>query len=108
MQLAVNGLPSCNSIMQCNFSTTYFLEIYRGARGANNVKFYESEYFVDEFNYKFAEMEFTDQDLCNGDLDAAIEFKFINRNQYKMDNVEICYFQTTLNELYRAADGRKM
>merc|ERR1719469_1671761 len=87
MQVAVNGLPSCNSIMQCNFSTTYFL---------------------DEFNYRFAEMEFTDQDLCNGDLDAAIEFKFINRNQYKMDNVEICYFQTTLNELNKAADGRKM
>ena len=60
MTLAVENLPSCNNIFQCNFSTTYFMEIYRGKRGSNSAKFWESEYFVDEFDYKFAEMEFTD------------------------------------------------
>jgi hypothetical protein len=28
-QLEVEGLPACNSMMECNFSTTYFLEIHR-------------------------------------------------------------------------------
>jgi hypothetical protein len=60
LTLAVENLPSCHNIFQCNFSTTYLMEIYRGKRGTNNVKFWESEYFVDEFDYKFQEMEFTD------------------------------------------------
>jgi hypothetical protein len=56
------------------------MEIYKGKHGSANAKFWESEYFVDEFDYKFQEMEFTDQDLCNGDEKSPIEFKFINRN----------------------------
>jgi hypothetical protein len=84
------------------------MEIYRGKRGSNNAKFWESEYFVDEFDYRFQEMEFTDQDLCNGDENSPIEFKFINRNQYKMENTEIGHVETTLANLFEAVDGRKI
>lgn len=35
------------------------MEIYRGARG-NNSKIYESDYFVDDFNKRFADLSFTD------------------------------------------------
>ena len=53
MTLAVENLPSCNNIFQCNFSTTYFMGIYRGKRGSASSKFWESAYFVDEFDYRF-------------------------------------------------------
>jgi len=48
--------------------------------GGPSHKFFESEYFVDEFDYAFKPMEFNDQQLCNGDDDSDITFKFINRN----------------------------
>lgn len=79
--LEVEGLPACNSMMECNFSTTYFLEIHRANKmGGPSHKFFESEYFVDEFDYAFKPFEFNDQQLCNGDDDSDITFKFINRN----------------------------
>ena len=60
-QLEVEGLPACNSMMECNFSTTYFLEIHRANQlGGPTFKFFESEYFVDEFDYSFTPMEFND------------------------------------------------
>lgn len=80
-ELEVEGLPSCSNMMQCNFSTTYFLEIHRcSPAGGATTKFYESEYFVDEFDYAFSPMEFTDQQLCNGDENSEIRFSFFNRN----------------------------
>lgn len=40
-----------------------------------------------------------DSILCNADENFPIEFKFICRNQYKMENTEVCYLETTLAEL---------
>ena len=40
-------LPTQTNIFKCNFATTYFMEIYRGARDSN-VKVFESHYFVDQ------------------------------------------------------------
>ena len=63
LELEVSGLPECTKVSKCNFSTTYFMEIYRGPRG-NNGKIYESDYFVDEMDYEFPLIEFDDQQLC--------------------------------------------
>jgi hypothetical protein len=74
------------------------MEIWRGPRG-NNVKVYESEYFINEPDHKFDKIEITDSLLCGAKDDSPIEFKFINRNQFKMTNTEICYCTTTLSNL---------
>ena len=88
--------------MKFNFSTTYFMEIYKGARG-NNVKIYESSYWVDDLDEHFKGLCFDDSLLCKADPNSAIEFKFINRNQYQMINTEIAHIQTTYGELQKAA-----
>lgn len=75
------GLPQCVDVFKFNFSTTYFMEIYRGERG-KNVKIYESSYWVDDLNERFTALTFEDALLCNADPKCPIEFKFINRNQY--------------------------
>lgn len=64
----VLGLPECTKVSKCNFSTTYFMEIYRGPRNKNG-KIYESDYFVDEMDYEFPPVEFDDQQLCQCDPD---------------------------------------
>lgn len=98
MSISVQGLPQCISISKFNFSTTYFMEIYRGER-AKNVKIYESDYWVDDLDTTITGLEFTDAQLCNGDPNSPIEIKFVNRNQYQMVNTEIAYVQTTLKEI---------
>lgn len=92
------NLPSTTNIWRCNFATTYFMEIYKGARG-KNVKIYESSYFVDEKVIRLEKIRFTEQELNNGEHDATIEIKFMMRNHYKMENQEICYVETTLTSL---------
>lgn len=57
--LEVSGLPECQNIMKCNFSTTYFMEVLKGPRG-NNGKIYESNFFVDQMTHEFEILEFTD------------------------------------------------
>ena len=63
LDFEVNGLPECTKVSKCNFSTTYFMEIYRGPRG-NNGKIFESDYFVDEMDYEFPSIDFDDAQLC--------------------------------------------
>lgn len=70
------------------------MEIYKGVRG-NNAKVYESEWFTNDPNHIFNPIEITDGHLCNGNPEMEIEIKFINRNQFKMENKEICYISTT-------------
>lgn len=84
--------------MTFNFSTTYFLEIFRGLPGSN-AKIYESEWFVNELNHKFEPIELTDAQLCGADHFSPIEFKMVSRNQYKMLNTEVCSLTTNLNAL---------
>lgn len=62
------------------------MEIWKGPVG-QCVKVYESELFVDEFSRDFC-IKQTDAELCNCDKNLPIEFRFINRNQYKMVNTE--------------------
>jgi len=50
------GLPSFHSYLQCRFSDTYFLEIFK----ASGIKIYESEWYVDDVNKRFSCIEFTD------------------------------------------------
>jgi len=83
------------------------MELYRGPRGANG-KVFESSFFVDNMNYHFKPLSFTDAQLCGGDPDSPIEIKFINRNQYKMENSEICYAETTLNKIKAQHMGGKI
>lgn len=82
-----------------NFASTYFMEIYRGARGLDNAKIYESEWFTNEPNHHFDLIELSDAQLCGTDHNTPIQFRFINRNQFKMINTEVCYSLTTLREL---------
>jgi hypothetical protein len=107
LDLEVTGLPECTKISKCNFSTTYFMEIYRGPRG-NNGKIYESDYFVDEMDFQFPTIEFDDAQLCQREHDSQIEIKFINRNQYQMVNTEVCHCITSLNELKSSMNGGKL
>ncbi len=79
--MQVLGLPQCLSLTKFNFSTTYFMEIWKGPRGANS-KIYESNYWVDDLDEHFNNLTFDDAFLCNSDHEYPIEFKFINRNQY--------------------------
>lgn len=90
LNLQALKLPARGSMWEMNFSTTYYLEIYRGQRG-NNAKIYESEWFTNDPNHQFDLIELTDDKLCGTDHTAPIEFKFINRNQFKMINTEVCY-----------------
>jgi hypothetical protein len=105
--LEVQGLPECQNIMKCNFSTTYFMEVLKGPRG-NNGKIYESNFFVDQMTHEFQILEFTDQELCNTDAEAPIEIKFVNRNQYQMENTEICFCVTSLAKLKEHSGGQKI
>lgn len=88
-----------------NFATTYYMEIYRGVRG-NNVKIYESEWFTNEPNHRLAPIHLSDAQLCGNDPTSPIEFKFINRNQFKMTNTEIAYFTTTFKDLKECSGGK--
>ncbi len=104
LDFQAKGMPSCNNVWACQFSSTYFLEIYRGPRG-NNAKIYESTWYVDDENHHFKNVELTDAQLCGCDESCPIEFKFINRNQYHMLNTEVAYLVTTLADLKRAHGG---
>lgn len=73
------------------------MEILKGPEG-NRAKFYESDFFVDEFDKDF-KLEFNDAEFCNCDVNTPIEFKFINRNQYSMVNEEICSCVTTVTKM---------
>jgi hypothetical protein len=105
IQMQVQGLPERTSLFKCNFATTYFMEIWKGPEGSR-AKFYESDFFVDEFTHDF-NLELTDAVLCNAKKDCPIEFKFINRNQYSMINEEICGVVTTLEEI-KKSEGQKL
>lgn len=98
-------LPAQTNIWACNFSSTYYMEIYRGARG-HNAKIYESRYFVDDPTARF-ELDFTDAQLFGCDAATKIEFKFVSRNQYKMTSTEVCYLECTIAELTEAATKKE-
>ena len=74
------------------------MEIYRGLK-EHQTKVYESEWFVDEPNHKFAPIELTDAQLCNCDPAMVITFKFIRRNQFLMTNTEVCSTTTSLQAM---------
>ena len=52
MCLRVSGLPERISVLQCNLATTYFMEMWKG-KGNKQVKFYESDLWVNEFDRDF-------------------------------------------------------
>ena len=98
------GLPECQNVQQCNFSTTYFMEIYRGGM-SSGAKIYESDFFVDDLNHRFSDLCFTDAELCGTDAGELIGVKFINRNQYKMENKEIACAEFSIDALRNASGG---
>lgn len=81
-----------------NFSDTYFMEIYRGD-AKDNVKVYESEWFVNDLNHRFEPIKITDAHLCGCDPKAPITIKFINRNQFTMTNTEVATLETSVLQL---------
>lgn len=100
-------LPDMTSLWKMNFATTYYMEIYRGSRG-NNAKIYESEWFTNEPNHFFDKIVLTDAVLCLTDYSYPIEFKFINRNNFKMTNTEVCYLTTNFRDLKECSGGRTL
>lgn len=84
-------------ITECNFATTYFMEVWKGSDG-QVMKVYESDLWVDESTRDIC-LEFDDGTLCNGDHDMPLTFKFISRNQYKMENTEVASCSTCLSGL---------
>lgn len=90
----------------CQYSSTYFLEIYKGPRN-QNAKIYESEWNVDEVS-KHYNINISDAHFCDTNPDMPIEFKFINRNQYMMINTEVAFLMTTLGDLKLATGGRTL
>lgn len=79
-------MPSMASILNFNFSTTYYMEIIRSPQ----TKIYESEWFVNDFSHKFDSIKLSDADLMNDELLGTIEFNIINRNQFKMVDKLVC------------------
>jgi len=73
------GLPSQKSYRKLNFTTTYFMEIFKGQPGSQ-VKIYESEWVVDDLDHLYSGLKFSDAHFCNCDLKCPIEIKFISRN----------------------------
>lgn len=55
----------------------------------------------------FGTLNFTDARLCGADHHQPIEFKIISRNQYVMENTEVCSLTTNLKEL-QEKDGKPM
>lgn len=92
------GLPLTRSMIRMNFNSTYFMEIFRGVDD-NQTKVYESEWFTQDADHVFEPIEMTDGRLCNADPNEQIEFKFIRRNQFMMQNSEMCSLKTTLQKL---------
>jgi len=84
--------------LKFSFNSTYFMEIFRGATD-HKVKVFESEWFVDDPNHKFENIEMTDTQLCNGSDTELIEFRFIRRNQFLMSNEMVCHFTSSLNHM---------
>lgn len=52
LNLQAQNLPDCSNLFSCNFASTFFLEIWRGAQD-QCVKVYESDLFVNEFSRDF-------------------------------------------------------
>jgi hypothetical protein len=97
LKFRVHNLPKKNNMFECNFATTYFMELWKGPAG-KMVKFHESDLWVDNFDKDF-NLKFTDAEICNGDENMPLVMKFISRNQYRMENEETCRLETTLNEM---------
>lgn len=104
MDLQSLGLPSQKSYRSLNFTTTYFMEIFKGEPGSQ-VKIYESEWIVDDLKHLYSGLKFSDAHFCNCDLKFPIEIKFISRNQFKMQNTLIASCKTTAGELLRRNGG---
>ena len=85
LELQPIGLPSQKSYTRLNFTTTYFMEIFKGQPGAQ-VKIYESDWVVDDIDHVYSGIKFSDAHFCNCDLKYPIEIKFISRNQFAMRN----------------------
>lgn len=85
-------------VFHLNFTSTYFLEVYRGPRG-QNTKVYQSEWWVDEPTKTLEPFEITDQKLFLGNMNLPIELKMFSRNQFTMTNTEICYIETNFAQL---------
>jgi hypothetical protein len=64
------------SLLEFNFSTTYYLEIIRSPQ----TKVYESEWFVNDFSHQFEKITLSDADLISDELQGTIEFNIVNRN----------------------------
>jgi len=86
------------SLIRMNFNSTYFMEIYRGSAN-NQTKIYESEWFTYEADHVFEPIEMTDGRLCNADPNESIDFRFIKRNQFLMQNELVCSLNITLKGL---------
>ena len=104
MELQPIGLPSQKSYRRLNFTSTYFMEIFKGEQGSQ-VKIFESEWIVDDLNHVYSGLKFSDAHFCNCDLKYPIEVRFISRNQFAMRNTLIANCWTTAAELIRSSGG---
>lgn len=98
MDIQPKGLPNLANFLKCTYSTTYYLEIYKGQKG-QNAKIYESEWFVGDISKRLDIITLTDSLLCNCNKECPITFKFISRNHFEMVNTEIASLTTNLNRL---------
>ena len=92
------GLPSLKSYRTLNFTSTYFMEIFKGHPGSQ-VKIFESDWIVDDLKHLYSDLKFSDAHLSNCDPKYPIEIRFISRNQFRMQNTVVAICKTTAAEL---------
>jgi hypothetical protein len=80
------------------------MEIWKGDTVEGQMKIYESDLWVDEFEKTFT-LKFTDAELCNCKPGLAIEFRFVSRNQYRMENTTVVSCFTTLARMTEGLSG---
>lgn len=97
LNFKVKSLPVMRNFWECNLASTFFMELWKGEEN-NEVKIYESDLWVNEFEKEF-KLKFTDAELCNCKPSLPIQIKFISRNQYRMENKIAASVNTTLHKL---------
>lgn len=103
MNFRVVDLPSKRNFLKKYFSTSYFLQIFKGdptEKDVHQIKMYESDLFVDEFDKEFR-VEFTDEELCDGDFETKFEIRLVHRNLYMLENKEFASAVTTVARMQK-------
>ena len=101
MNFRVVDLPNKRNFLKKYFSSSYFLQIFKGdpeEKDVHRIKVYESDLFVEEFDKEFR-VQFTDEELCDGDFETKFEIKVIHRNLYMLENSEVGSAVTSINRM---------